>query len=59
MGYIKEPKGIDFIINSRPLTKDEETAISSYIQAYKSKHTGKKTDSKPKGTITKNKKVKV
>lgn len=59
MGYIKEPEGVDFIINSRPLTKEEETAISSYIQAYKSKHSDKKTDSKLTGTITKKKKVKV
>jgi hypothetical protein len=27
MGYIKEPKGVDFIIQSKPLT-DEEKQIS-------------------------------
>lgn len=38
MGHIKEPEGIDFVINSRPLTKEEEIAISEYIRAYKAKH---------------------
>jgi hypothetical protein len=38
MGHIKEPEGVDFVINSRPLTKDEEFAISEYIRAYKAKH---------------------
>lgn len=38
MGHIKEPEGVDLVINSRPLTKDEEIAISEYIRAYKTKH---------------------
>ena len=38
MGHIKEPDGVDFIINSRKLTKEEESAISNYILAYKAKH---------------------
>ena len=42
MGHIKEPEGVDFVINSRPLTKDEEIAISNYIRDYKAKH-GQKT----------------
>jgi hypothetical protein len=37
MGHIKEPEGVDFVIKSRPLTKEEETAISEYIRAYKAK----------------------
>lgn len=41
MGHIKEPDGVDFVINSRPLTKEEETAISEYIRAYKKKHFNK------------------
>ena len=41
MGHIKEPDGIDFVINSRPLTRDEEIAISKYILAYKAKHAHK------------------
>lgn len=39
MGHIKEPNGIDLVINSRPLTKEEEIAISEYIRSYKSKQT--------------------
>ena len=34
MGHIKEPDGLDFVIKSRPLTKDEEIAISEDIRAY-------------------------
>ena len=46
MGHIKEPNGIDFIINSRPLTTEEEVAISNYIRAYKAKHASKATKTK-------------
>ena len=38
MGHIKEPKGVDFIIQSRPLTKAEELAISEHIKNYKLKN---------------------
>jgi hypothetical protein len=38
MGHIKEPKGVDFIIQSRPLTKAEELAISEHIKKYKLKN---------------------
>lgn len=37
MGYIKEPEGIDFIIQSEPLTNQERKAISEYIANYKVK----------------------
>lgn len=43
MGHIKEPAGVDFVINSRPLTKEEEIAISEYIRTYKAKPTHKTT----------------
>ena len=46
MGHIKEPEGVDLIIKSRPLTKEEEIAISNYIRAYKIKHSPKKVLSK-------------
>lgn len=46
MGHIKEPDGVDLVIQSRPLTKEEELAISSYIRAYKAKHSPKKGTSK-------------
>jgi hypothetical protein len=31
MGYIKDPEGIDFVIQSKPLTKKEESELSDYI----------------------------
>ena len=46
MGHIKEPDGVDLIINSRPLTKEEETAISEYIRAYKIKHSQRQVSKK-------------
>ncbi|MBA2563048.1 MAG: hypothetical protein H0V14_09090 [Chitinophagaceae bacterium] len=49
MGHIKEPEGVDFIINSRPLTKKEEVAISEYIRAYKAKHSHKQISTKQTG----------
>ena len=35
MGYIKEPEGVDFIINGKPLTEEQKKAISKFIQADK------------------------
>jgi hypothetical protein len=37
MGYIKEPKGIDFIIKSNPLTDNDRNEISELIADYKKK----------------------
>ncbi len=31
MGFIKEPKGVDFVIEGKPLTKDQEKKLSSFI----------------------------
>ena len=31
MGIVKEPLHIDFILENRPLTKEEEKQISEYI----------------------------
>jgi hypothetical protein len=42
MGHIKEPKGVDFIIKSEPLTEKEQAAISEYIRQYKLKQSKKK-----------------
>jgi hypothetical protein len=53
MGHIKEPKVVDFIIQSRPLTKAEEIAISEHIKNYKLKN--KKLPGKPKQTVKKEK----
>jgi len=35
MGYVKEPAGVDFIIQSEPLTDVERVAISEFIRSYK------------------------
>jgi len=45
MGYIKEPKGVDFIIKSEPLTDNERKAISAFIRNDKAKRL-KKQDGK-------------
>ena len=37
MGLIKEPLDIDFVVDSRPLTKKEELTISEFIKADKEK----------------------
>jgi len=37
MGYIKEPEGVDFIINGKPLTDKQKKAISEFTKADKAK----------------------
>ena len=37
MGYIKEPKGVDFVIKSEPLTDKHRKEISEFIKKYKEK----------------------
>ena len=37
MGHIKEPDGVDFVINGKPLTEKEKKAISEFIKADKAK----------------------
>jgi hypothetical protein len=37
MGHIKEPDGVDFIINGKPLTDKDKKAISEFIKADKEK----------------------
>lgn len=43
MGHIKEPRGIDFVIASDPLTEKTRQEISAFIQNYKKKTNTKKT----------------
>ena len=31
MGYIREPEGVDFVIQSKPLTKKQEKELSEFI----------------------------
>ena len=45
MGHIKEPRGIDFVIASDPLTEKTRQEISAFIQNYKKKTNKKKTKS--------------
>lgn len=40
MGYIKEPEGVDFTVDSTPLKMEERKRISAIISYYKM--TGKK-----------------
>lgn len=44
MGHIKEPLGIDFVVDSTPLTNEERKRISEVIAYYKA--TEKKCHSK-------------
>ncbi len=46
MGYIKEPQGIDFIVDSTPLTEEDRQKISDVIAYYKA--TGRKMPTKLK-----------
>ncbi len=41
----KEPLDIDFVIDSRPLTKEEKLAISEFIKADKAKRALKEKQS--------------
>lgn len=43
MGYIKEPKGVDFLIKSEPLTDKDRKEISKYIAEYKERNKKKIT----------------
>ena len=46
MGHIKEPKNVDFIIKSPPLSDKEKLEISDYIASLKNKRkTSKKKNS--------------
>ena len=35
MGYIKEPDGVDFFVDSKPLTEKDRKEISEIIARYK------------------------
>lgn len=37
MGLVREPEGVDFVVNSRPLTKKEQGALSNFIKEDKAK----------------------
>lgn len=41
MAHIKEPKGVDFIIQSEPLTEKGRAEITEFIRNYKLKEKSK------------------
>lgn len=41
MAHVKEPRGVDFIIESEPLTNEARQEISEFIRNYKSISTSK------------------
>jgi len=49
MGLVKEPEGVDFIVNSRPLTKKEQEALSNFIKEDKAKRLKKLLTKKESG----------
>ena len=53
MNIIKEPKGVDFIIQSPPLTDQERTEISDFITSRKAKKVVTKKIVKEKTTVKK------
>ncbi|MEO5650664.1 MAG: hypothetical protein ABIR03_12170 [Ginsengibacter sp.] len=55
MGYIKEPEGVDFIIQSKPLTDKERKEISKFIQDYKAKSADRKSVKKIRASSSKSK----
>jgi hypothetical protein len=42
MGLIKEPKNVDFYVDPRPLTIEEQKKISDFIKADKKKNKRRK-----------------
>ena len=52
MGFIKEPDGVDFVIQSKPLTKKQEQELSEYIAKRKVEIKIKKGKSTNKITTT-------
>jgi hypothetical protein len=53
MNLIKEPKGVDFIIQSPPLTEQERIEISEFIASRKSKKNSSKRIPKAKISVKK------
>jgi hypothetical protein len=56
MGLIREPLDVDFFVDPRPLTKEEQKMISDYIKAdkLKRKHSKKGTYAQPLAPSQKN-----
>ena len=52
MGYIKEPKGVDFVIESSPLTAEERVLISEFIRKDKMRAKSGSKKNRPSKLIT-------
>ena len=46
MGLIREPEGVDFVVNSRALTKKGQEALSNFIKQDKAKRLKKSLSKK-------------
>ena len=60
MGYIKEPVGVDFFVDPKPLTAAERKRISEIIAYYKAtgrKMPLKKSTTKTHSTTTRKKRI--
>ena len=57
MGLIKEPLDVDFVVDPRPLTKEEKEKIGNYIRAYKARHLKKHSGKRTMPTSSSRKKV--
>ncbi|HEY3370953.1 MAG TPA: hypothetical protein VGK10_08905 [Prolixibacteraceae bacterium] len=53
MGHIKEPEGVDFFVDSKPLTEKDKREISEIIAHYKSTGRKKKIGSQTKSVNSK------
>ena len=53
MGYILEPEGIDFFIQSKPLTKRDKKELSDFVKKLKSQRISKLLKSKKRKKLLK------
>jgi hypothetical protein len=47
MGFIREPEGVDFVIQSKPLTAKQEKELSAFIAKRKQEIQDMKKKAKP------------
>jgi hypothetical protein len=52
MGYIREPKGVDFVVDPKPLTEKDRIMISEAIAYYKATGRKKRVIAKKRTTST-------
>ena len=55
MGLVREPEGVDFVVNSRPLKKKEQEALSNFIKEDKEKRLSLKKQTTKRRTPKKRK----